>query len=258
MSKVIKDSNGFVPVKIIAGDIERPPIWEDLAQRIERESEESVRQASQDQPTDSRDSGTGADDFSSFDDFSSPETANEPGSDPGQGEIQETQAPPIDIDALTEEYFNKGVQAGIERMESDYGSSIRTLQSACEQLNSVHEIILKNSLEEMHNMVLKIAEKVIRHSVASQENTIIRTVDEAIQLAVKSDEFIIRVNPDDFETISSRSADFITGINGLENIIVKSDPVIEQGGCLVESSNCTVDATVASQLELISSAIKQK
>lgn len=257
MSKIIKDSVGFVPEKILSVDLDRPAVWKNLAGPAERESEENDTEDvfGQDlniEPADDQNPTEAASDSYSFDsDFSSPES--------GDG-VDNTAPPPerIDLEALTEEFYNKGVEAGIERMESDYGSTIKTLQSVCEQLSSVHETILKNSLEEMQNMVLQIAEKILRQSVASQKETIIGTVEEAIQLAVKSDEFLIRVNPDDYETIKSRSTDFIHAMNGLENINVKSDASVERGGCLIESNNCIVDATIASQLEIISDSVKSK
>jgi flagellar assembly protein FliH len=265
LSKVLKDSEGFVPENIIAVDIDRSPVWEQLAKKVDHpgvkdSADLSGGKTSSQDSSDTFSADADSDPFPFDSDFSSPEH-EEPASPDDKEDTDRTPATApeqIDLDALAEEHFNKGVQAGIERMESDYNLAIRTLQSACEQLNSVRETILRNSSDEMQNLVLQIAEKIIRQSVVSQQETIRKTVEESIQKAVKSEEFIIIVNPDEYETIQTHSAEFIQSINGLENIIIKKDSSVESGGCLIESSTCTVDATLTSQLQVISDLVKQK
>lgn len=272
MSKVIRDSTGFIPQKIVAADFDRPAVWENLAKQVEPEP--VTDEALEPENTKSTDQSRGTDDARrpeessaaneaqqpSFEnDFSSPQIDEQiAGKTPQSADSGGESVVPADVDAIAEEYFNKGLQAGAERVDNDYKLCLKTLQSICEELDTVRETILKNSLGEMQDLVLQIAAKILRQSVTVQDETIVRTVEEAIQQAVKSDEFIISVNPEDYETIHSRSTDFINAVNGLENIIVRSDASVDQGGCMVESSNCTVDATLASQLEVIAGAVKKK
>jgi len=267
LSKVIRNSDGFVAEKIVPADFDRPAVWENLAKQVEPEpvAENAGEAGSTIKPVHGENDHTGRQKSpaepetppSFDDDFSSPDgnvqapDGSSAAAAPPEGAAQ------IDVDAIAEEYFNKGVQAGIERLDSDYKLSLKTLQSICEELDTVRETILKNSLGEMQELVLQIAEKIIRHSVTIQDETIVRTVQEAIQQAVKSDEFIISVNPGDYDAISSRSTDFINAVNGLENIVVRSDPSVDQGGCLGESGHGTVDGTMTSQLEIIGNAVKK-
>ncbi len=162
----------------------------------------------------------------------------------------------VDIDGIAEEFYNKGMQDCLQNLEDDLGSSIKAVVTISEEMNQIRETILNNSMVEMQNLVFAIAEKIIRQSVNEQDETIQKTVEEAIRSAVKSDEFVIQVNPDDFEIIQSKSPDLINSLSGLENLVVKADPRIERGGCKVESSNCTVDATIDIQLEIIKDKIR--
>ena len=129
---------------------------------------------------------------------------------------------------------------------------------ACEQIGTLRETILNNSMAEMQNLVLIIAEKIIRHSVTEQDRTIVDTVEEAIHQAVKSDEFLIQVNPDDLAVIKAKSKEFIGSLSGLENIVIQANSSIERGGCTIDSSTSTVDATIAGQLKIIEDKIKGK
>lgn len=254
MSKVFKDSVAFIPEKIVPGEIAQPPVWGNITKEMESAGEHaSALSTTQKHPegSDLLEDPRGLSSLNS--DFSSPDPQDTLNSTEHPSSVKQTQQ--VDVDAIAEEYFNKGIEEGIQRVHEDYASSIKTLQTICEELNAIRETILHNSAEEMRNLVLVIAEKIIRHSLSEQQQTILSTVNEALQKAIKTDEFVISVHPDDLETISTRSSEFIKSVNGLEKVIVKSDPSIEQGGCFIESSNCTIDATISNQLSIISDAL---
>lgn len=166
--------------------------------------------------------------------------------------------PPEEVQKLVSDAYEKGVQEGLQQAEEDFGAASKAMLLICQQLDTIRETILQNSVEEMQDLVLVIAEKIIRHSVTDQHETILRTVQEAIHRAVKSDEFFIYVHPDDYEIVSSKSADMLAGLSGLKNLVIKQDSTIERGGCRIDSDNCTVDATILSQLEIISDQLKQQ
>ena len=245
MSKVFKNSGDFVPEKIIPGETVQAPVWGNIT-REDAPSFISEADDSSGQTDINLDTPQG----SSFDsDFSSPVSGQDNESEGENYSIDKELE--IDLESIKEEFFGLGVQEGRQQIQEDYGSSLLTLQAICNELNSIRETILQNSAAEIRELVLKISEKVIRKSLADQNESIINTVNAALQKAVKSDEFVISVHPDDLETISSRSAEFISSINGLEKIVVKADSSIDQGGCHIESSNCTVDATIVNQMKII-------
>ena len=168
--------------------------------------------------------------------------------------------PPIDLSkyVLLEEAEEKaiaryelGVQEGITKATEDFGSALKTLTTMSEQLDTIRETIIANSNDELTEFALLIAEKIIRISLKEQDQSIIATIQEALSRAVKSDEFTIFINPDDYQTIADKSADLIASVSGLNNIVIKTDPKIEQGGAKIESENCIIDATVTSQFEII-------
>lgn len=164
--------------------------------------------------------------------------------------------PAMDPELIREQAFGEGVLAGRRQADEDFGSCAQTLLSACEQLTHLHETILRNNLDEMHGLVMEISEKIIRHSLHAQSETILATIVDAIRLAVKSEEFQIWVNPDDLEVIKGKKKEIIDEISGLDNIVLKADRTVERGGCLLESANCTVDATISGQLQVIKEALQ--
>lgn len=156
-----------------------------------------------------------------------------------------------EVDRLVADAYQKGVTAGLQQADHDFGAATASLLLICQQLDTLREVVIKNSVGEIKDLVIAIAEKVIRRSVQEQSDTITETVEEVIQKAVKSGEFYIYVHPDDYAVIAAKADELVAGINGLNNIVVKKDATIDRGGCRVESDNCTVDGTITSQLEII-------
>lgn len=173
-----------------------------------------------------------------------------------EDEREEIAAPAIDLEQIRQDAFAEGILAGRRQADEDFGTCADTLRAACDQLTHLHETILQNNTHEMHTLVMEIAEKIIRHSIEEQSDTILATIEEAIRRAVKSEEFEIRMNPEDLEAIKQKKQKIIDEISGLNNIILKADTSIERGGCLLESVNCTVDATITSQLQMITEALQ--
>lgn len=159
--------------------------------------------------------------------------------------------PDFDLESIRDEAFASGVDMGRKEAEEDFENGINTLLSICNELDKLRETILKNSIPEMKELVLDISEKIIRHSVTEQEETITATIRSAIKLAVKSDEIQVQINPDDLKCIELKKREIIDSISGLENIVLQSDATIERGGCKLESSSCTVDATLSNQIKVI-------
>lgn len=185
---------------------------------------------------------------------------------PGPKPVETQQQPPahqtpaeqVNYNQLIEEARQQGIQEGLAQAALDFQTSTSALLNITEQLNHTRETILQNSIGEMQDLVLTIAEKIIRHSITAQDDTIVTTVEDAIRQAVKSDEFYICIHQDDYDVLNAKIPEILTKISGLENIFIKIDNNIDPGGCKVESDNCTVDATIASQLQILSDEIKSR
>lgn len=156
------------------------------------------------------------------------------------------------------EAYDNGLTTGRAQAEQDFANVTATFLAACRQLDSLHETIIANSSAEIQELVLAIAERIIRHSVADQSVTIVATVEEAIRKTMKSEEITIHVHPDDLAVINSRIDGIQNEIDDLNRIVIKPDNSVEQGGCRIEAENCTVDATISGQLEVIRERLGQQ
>ena len=241
LSKYFKCSDSFQPEDILKAT-PAPPVQEVKTSISVSSADISPHQNSIDRETDSDQVHTGFEENGS-----SSETV-----DPAKYiEISE-------VEKKLEEAYEAGVQEGFDKSAADFESAGKSLLTICEQLETVRETIIANSSREIEEFAIGAAERIVRHSLRDDNNTIIATIDEALQRAVKSDEFYVYINPDDYDKVAEKSSDLIAGLSGLTNIVIKKDATVERGGAKIESDNCTIDATIASQFDLIREELKKK
>lgn len=260
LSKFYKDNAGFQARAILdsitsAGN---DPVWESIVKEevVPQVPPEALAEETP-LPDDTSPVGTEPEPADAIlQNTASPEAApQEPTELPPSSSPPPPEEPAIDIKAISKEAYAHGIEEGKRQAKEDFENSALTLINTCEELNHLRETILRNSTAEMKELVLGIAEKIIRHSVTEQHDTIVDTIKDAIYLAVQSDAFQIRLNPDDLKAVEARKHEIIDSIGNLDNIVLKADPEIDPGGCLLESNCCTVDASMSSQLHVIRQAI---
>lgn len=156
------------------------------------------------------------------------------------------------------EAYQHGLTEGRAKAELDFGAATQALLLACQQMDTLRATIIGNSSKELVEFSLAIAEKILRLSVREQDQTIVATIEEALRRAVKSDEFTIHIHPEDYEILAAKSAEIVAGLSGLNNLIIRKDATIARGGTRIDSDNCTIDATIDSQFEIIKEELKKK
>lgn len=262
LSKLYKANNDFKPAQILEkAENSSEPVWESIVQEDQASANQVQEEATPFAEETEQD--TAHPSFAT-EEAEMPVTEDHPADNQhvtATEELPEVPAkqvePTVDIENIREEAYRSGLLTGRQQAEEDFDNGAKTLVNICKELDQLRETILKNSVTEMQELVLAISEKIIRDSVANQCDTITATIKDAIHLAVKSDEFQIQLNPEDLSCIEEKKSEIIAQISGLKNIVLLPDSTVERGGCLIESSCCTVDASLAGQLEVIRSSVTQ-
>ena len=265
LSKYFKDSSSFKPEKIVKSQSPEPTGWKSKATPPSAPFEPGSISAPQTQNELTTGNQTAVDKTteSSPTPESTPPSVVVPDEQPVSDVTPDTTVDLSNYLSLEEaeekalESYQQGIEEGLAKAAEDFGSAAKALTAICEQLDTVRETLISNSSEELEQFALLIAEKIIRLSLRQQDQTIVATIREALSRAVKSDEFTLIIHPDDSRVIAEKSADLVAGVSGLSNIVITTDPTIERGGAKIESENCIIDATVASQFEAIRDEINK-
>ena len=149
--------------------------------------------------------------------------------------------------------FDEGYRKGLEQAEGDLEQFRDDFSAFMNAPKNVFEYIAPDILE----ISVDIAKKIIKKEVESDPQVLMNTIIDVLKTVSKSEPKInIRVKPQAVQFIKDTLPNiaYQFGIDAKVNII--SDPSIEEGGCIFQTNNGIVDASIDTQLEIIRKALE--
>jgi len=162
------------------------------------------------------------------------------GSSRARHNVSSERGPQDELQRAYEAGYRAGVKSAAARHQAERAADKSLLGSIERQLSSLNDDVASNILQ----LAVDIAEHVARAQIALHPESILAIVREALQV-LRDDISIIRImlHPDD--------AALIEGSMGAElqqrNCRVIANAAFKRGDCLVESSLCEIDASVAAR-----------
>lgn len=159
-----------------------------------------------------------------------------------------------EADALRESAMKEGYQAGLEQAQAELQGIKETFAEFMNAPQEVYEMLAPNILE----ISVDIAQKIIKKETEQDPQVLINTVIDVLKgLAKDENKISLRVNPVQADAVKQQVPE-ILNLAGLDaKISVLADEEVTEGGCLVTTSNGIVDATIETQLSVISEALRQ-
>lgn len=165
---------------------------------------------------------------------------------------------PPDIDAIRREAYEQGKLDTEQAVQTGLQNVIDAFARACTEVDNLHKNLTEQSRGDMINLVIALSKKIIGMELTTGRDIIVKTLQNAIELAVKHNEYDIWLNPEDLSVVEKMVPELISSVQQLEHITLKADPQITRGGCKLDSSVCTVDATIEAQLETAKEFLEEK
>lgn len=149
--------------------------------------------------------------------------------------------------------FEEGYRVGLEKANSDLEKFREELTHFMNAKKDVFEYIAPDILE----ISVDIAKTIIKKEMDADPQVLINTIIDVLRTVSKNEPKInIRVRPQSVQFIKDTipNITYQYGIDSKINII--SDPSIEEGGCVLQTNNGIVDASIDTQLEIIKKALE--
>lgn len=156
--------------------------------------------------------------------------------------------------SIREAASKEGYQAGLEQARED----VLALKDAIGIFLNSNQEVYKQIAPEILSVSVEIAKKIIKKEVSESPEVLVKTVIEVLKgLSKEEAKIMLRVNPVQVD-ILRQSVPEILNLTGLDaKIIVLADESISEGGCLVTTTNGVVDATIETQLSVVSEALRE-
>lgn len=149
--------------------------------------------------------------------------------------------------------FDEGYRQGLEKASSDLEVFRNELSKFMNAKKDVFEFIAPDILE----ISVNIAKKIIKKELETDPQILINTIVEVLRSVSKNEAKInIRIHPQSVEYIKDTipNITYQYGIDSKINVI--SDPSIDEGGCVFQTGNGIVDASIDTQMEIIKKALQ--
>jgi flagellar assembly protein FliH len=176
---------------------------------------------------------------------------------PPRAEPQKSDEPPS-VTLLEEEFhrrlteaFNNGLIEGKSLAERGLVNVFRSLRTATEDVQSLREKVMRESEDDLIDLIMLVARKVILREVAMDRGILLSVVRTAIATLSERCEITIRLHPDDYILVTSGPDDSFRKELLTERMRLKSDPAVLQGFCQIDSEMGTLDAGIDAQLDEI-------
>jgi type III secretion system HrpE/YscL family protein len=131
-------------------------------------------------------------------------------------------------------------------------------EEALAKLGEIEEDVQKTfeGLEPKLVMLsVKVAEKIIGQELATRPDTIAAIVAQALKTVRHQREVNVRVHPSHAAALEAHKKTLLGVLSRARDVVIRPDPSIREGGCVIETELGILDADLRTQLEILERAL---
>jgi len=145
----------------------------------------------------------------------------------------------------------EGFQAGVDEAREKTDHLLLILSD----VENMWQRIVKVYEEKIIDLVARVAEKVVYGKVEVDKDIVTRAIMNAFEQIRDPVSATIAVHPLDYEYMEMVKEDFFEKIKGLKQVTLVSDPLINPGGCRIETPSGEVSTSIEERLEAVKQSI---
>ena len=156
--------------------------------------------------------------------------------------------------SIKESAAKEGYQDGLKQAKADIDEVKNTILGFMNAKQEVLDTVTPYLLE----MSVDIAKKIIKRELEQDPSIILDNIQKLLKTLSKEETKItLKVNPIQVSLIKTEIPEMMNNAGLDAKIMIVPDEGIMEGGCLVTTSNGVIDATIETQLSVISEALKE-
>ncbi len=155
---------------------------------------------------------------------------------------------------IKEAAAKEGYQDGLNQAKADLEDVKNAITSFLSAKQEVFEYIAPDILE----ISVDIAKKIIKKELQQDPTIILNNIIEILKgLSKEETKITLRVNPSQVSLLKAEMPDAVKNVGLDAKVLIVPDETIMEGGCMVTTTNGVIDATIETQLAVISEALKE-
>lgn len=159
-----------------------------------------------------------------------------------------------EADSIREAAAKEGYQDGLSAAESD----IQSLRASLDVFFSAKQEIYDEIAPDVLEISLDIAKKIIKREVSENPEILLDNIKSILKgLSKEETKIMLKVNPSQVAMLKQEMPEAVQTAGLEAKVLIVPDENTMEGGCLITTSNGVIDATLETQLEIISEALKE-
>ena len=142
-----------------------------------------------------------------------------------------------------------GHAAGLAEANAALEPARAALEAAARGIVGAHEEFISLAETRAVELALVLADKVIGVALALPPELVVEIATGALRRAAERDHVVLLVNPDDLELVRDAAGDLSAALGGIRRFEIVPERRVVRGGCLVQTAEGEIDATVLTQLD---------
>lgn len=159
-----------------------------------------------------------------------------------------------EADAIREAAAKEGYQAGLSQAKDD----IAAFRESVKVFMGAKQEVFDTIAPEILSISVDIAKKIIKKELTQAPELLLESVHEILKgLSKEETKITLHANPAQVSMLKSEVPQMAEQLGLEAKIMVIPDDSVMEGGCVVTTTNGVVDATIDTQLAIISEALKE-
>lgn len=156
--------------------------------------------------------------------------------------------------SIKEAAAKEGYQAGLAQAKADIDDVKNAITSFLGAKQEVFDYIAPDILE----ISVDIAQKIIKKELQQDPTIILDNIMEILKgLSKEETKITLRVNPVQVSLLKTEIPNLLSNAGLDAKVLIVPDETVMEGGCMVTTTNGVIDATIETQLAVISEALKE-
>lgn len=145
------------------------------------------------------------------------------------------------------EGFEEGKKEALAKAAADASSIRDQARSVLRQAEEVRRQTIESLESDIVKLAIEMTEKILSAKLKLDPRVVVEIAKEAIGMLHNRDQVVLYVNPSDVDLYEEKRDDLTKTLSPKGELIIIRDPAIKAGGCIAETENGRVDATLDSR-----------
>ena len=155
---------------------------------------------------------------------------------------------------IKEAAAKEGYQDGLSQARAD----LEDVKNAITAFLSAKQDVFNYIAPDIMEISVEIAQKIIKKELQQDPSIILDNITEILKgLSKEETKITLRVNPVQVSLLKAEIPDVMNNVGLEAKVLIVPDEAIMEGGCMVTTTNGVIDATIETQLSVISEALKE-